>query len=428
MDSIENTTSVDGFTQFCSYLAKFSFFVFIFFTFFGTSMPFKDGMKDATDITTSDVSDQVIFSGLYVLSFIGIIPKRREAFQVIRTEKFFTILILWCFASMFWSDAPFVSFKRWIQIVGMTVIMLSALLHLRSADDTMQFLKLILSVYLPLSIAAVLFVPGAIQWEFPAWRGIASHKNTLGQISLVSLIIWSYALGQGKFKNKLISFIFWSMSLVLLIGARSVTAFLTAAVLLTFISFLYIERKIFKAVVGSFISSMFFIAFFLSLIPVIYFGFDFLESLPGLIGRDLTFSGRVYLWADVFEDARNHLLFGCGFGGYWVPDTPAMDRLYKLYLWLPNQAHLGYLDLMNEIGIMGLVIFALMILYYFINLSNLEQPHFWKLFVVSLLISNLSETSLFKPMNLVFIFFIFAYLALFTDIVKNKNRYLNLSQ
>jgi exopolysaccharide production protein ExoQ len=165
---------------------------------------------------------------------------------------------------------------------------------------------------------------------------------------------------------------------------------------------------------------VYFIVFFLGLIPVVYLGQDALASLPGLLGKDLTFSGRVYLWADVFQDATSHLLLGCGFGGYWVPGTPAMDRIWDLHVTLFNQAHLGYLDILNETGLVGIALFAGMVTFYFIQLAKFDQPHFWKFFLVSALISNLSETSFFKPLNLINVLFVFAYIALYVDTVKRR--------
>jgi exopolysaccharide production protein ExoQ len=420
MDAIEDTIPIDGFSRFCSNLAKFSFFVFLFFSFFGTNLPFQERLADAEEITTSSVFNQLVFSSLYILSLISLIPKGNLAVRIIKAEKFFTIFLLWSLISVFWSEVPLVSFKRWLRIWGMAIVILSVLVHLRSADETLQYFKIILCVYLPLSILSVFLVPGATQWEFPAWRGIAMHKNELGQISLVSMLVWAHAFYRGDFKNKILAFLLGCLSFILLMGSKSVTAILTAGILMTYGAFLIISKQIFRPVVGRSVSAVYFIVFFLGLIPVVYLGQDALASLPGLLGKDLTFSGRVYLWADVFQDATSHLLLGCGFGGYWVPGTPAMDRIWDLHVTLFNQAHLGYLDILNETGLVGIALFAGMVTFYFIQLAKFDQPHFWKFFLVSALISNLSETSFFKPLNLINVLFVFAYIALYVDTVKRR--------
>lgn len=420
MATIENMARVDGFERFCSRLAKFSLFVFLLVSFFGIAMPFQEGALDADEITTASPINQFVFSTLYLLSFISLLPKRHLAFRVIRTEKFLALFLLWSLISVLWSEVPFVSFKRWIRIFGAMIVLLSGLLHLRSSEDSIPYFKIILSVYLPLSILSILFIPGATQYAVSAWRGIAQHKNTLGQICLVSLIIWSYAFYRGDLRNKAFAFIFWSASFILILGSRSVTSILTAGALLSYVAFLFLNKQVFRPVVGSYISSLFFFAFFMSLIPIIYLAQDALVAVPELLGKDITFSGRVYLWEDVFEDAKSHFFYGCGFGGYWVPGTSAMDRIWGNHYTLFNQAHLGYLDILNETGLIGIILFIFMVLFYFINLLRLPQSHFWCVFILSALISNLQETSLFKPMNLVGILFIFSYLAFYVDSIKKE--------
>ena len=94
------------------------------------------------------------------------------------------------------------------------------------------------------------------------------------------------------------------------------------------------------------------------LISVLIFP-DIFNTLPSLIGKDITFTGRTYLWAAIWEVIKKHILIGCGFQGYWVISNKDLLELYKNFVWLPNQAHNGYLDILNEIGIVGLVLFAI---------------------------------------------------------------------
>jgi O-antigen ligase len=421
MDTIDNTAPVDSFTRFCSNSGKFSLFVFLLLIFFGFTVPFQERYTDVADITTSSPINQVVFSALYVLAFISLLPKRHLVYQLIRTEKFLTIFLIWAFFTIFWSEVPLVSFKRWIRNFGMVLIIISGFLYLKSSEDVMQFFKAILSVYLTLSILSVLFVPGATMENHSAWRGIAMHKNTLGQISLASLIIWCYAFYRGNLNSKLYALLFLGLSLILLIGSKSTSALLTAMVLFAFVGFQFLDKNIFRHVVGGFISSIFFITLFISFIFVLYLAQDFLSFVPELFGKDLTFSGRIYLWEDVFIDAKTHMAFGCGFGGYWVVGSRAMDEIWNNHSMAINQAHLGYLDLLNETGLIGFILFVCMIIYYLINLLKLEKTQFWSIFFISAIVFNLQETSFFIPMNITGVLFILSYLVLYVNKVKSTN-------
>jgi O-antigen ligase len=401
-------------------LSKVLFALFLVFTIFGISSPYRD-VSGVEDLITVNPRNQIIFSSLYFLALISLWPKRNLVLRFIKKEKFLSLFILWSLLSVFWSDYTAVSFKRWAQLTGNTIVLLAAIVHFSSVDEATRYFKLILYVFIPLNLLAVLFIPDAIQWQFPAWRGITAHKNHLGQVSLMSLIFWVHGFYQGNMKNRAIAVIYACLSLILLMGSRSATAILTTGILFFILGFEVAYKRIFRTVIGSSLSSLLFFAFFICLIPILYLGLDFIESAPKLIGKDLTFSGRTDLWVTIFDEAKTHLLYGCGFGGFWVVGSAPIEVLYNIHIWLPNQAHLGYLDTINETGIIGLVIMAVMVIYYFINLSKFEGSHFWKWFVIAALVLNLMESCLMSSSrSLTSTLFIYSYLALFYETMKRS--------
>jgi len=94
MDYRDDVASSDEFARFSSYLAKFSFFMYLFFLFFGISMPFQEKVTSAADFSTSNPVNQFVISVLYLISFVSLIPKRRLIFQFIKTEKLFSLFLL----------------------------------------------------------------------------------------------------------------------------------------------------------------------------------------------------------------------------------------------------------------------------------------------------------------------------------------------
>lgn len=395
-------------------LAKISFYIYIFFIFFGTSLPFQERIIDADSIATSNPFSQIVFSFLYILSFISLLSKRHLIIPFIKSDKFLFLFLLWTFLSVFWSADLFVSFKRWLQIFGGVLILLSALMHFESAEEALTSIKTILIIYIVLSYFSILFISGAIQWEFPAWRGLAPHKNMLGQVSLISLIIWSYYLGRSKPRERPLISVFWILSLILLIGSKSFTSLLTGFILTVLIGIFSFEKLILRKLIGKAYSFLFIFSFLLSAVLIFYLTSDYLSSIFGFFGKDLTLTGRIDLWARIFEDTKKHLIWGSGFGGYWVVGGPFMDTLFDEFIWLPNQAHLGYLDILNETGMIGFSIFILMAIFFFLDLAKVGKAHFSKWFVITALVLNISESTLFRTNVLTGVFFIFSYLALYT--------------
>ena len=412
------STSAEKSPLIIAYLAKTSFLIYLFFAFFTTSLPFQENPDYVEDVATSSLFNQLLYCCLYAFSSISLFSKKNLIIKFIKTEKFLTLFILWSFLTVFWSDYPFISFKRWLQILGPTIIFLSVMLHLRSADEAMQYFKAILFIYLPLSLLSIIFIPGAIQWEFPAWRGIAPHKNTLGQVSLIALIVWTSALLHEKSRNKLAVFIFWCLSLVLLAGSQSTTSILAAFALLLFVGLFYIERQIVRPVVGFAFSSIFFLLFFCGSILFAYLLPHYLAFLFQLFGKDLTLTGRIDIWSFLLEEIQKHLLHGSGFGGYWVNNNHLLDVFLEEYFWVPNQGHSGYLDILNETGVLGILLLILMVIFYFINLKKSEKPNFFEWFVIAALILNITESTLFVPNMLTGVLFIFSYIALYIDLIK----------
>ncbi|MBW2202655.1 MAG: O-antigen ligase family protein [Deltaproteobacteria bacterium] len=403
-----------------SILAKASFSVYLFFLFFGTSLPFQEKIVDVRDVATSNPVNQFLFSFLYILSLVGLTSKGAQIAMFVKREKFLTLFLFWTFLSVFWSDSPFVSFKRWVQNLGTVIILFSALLYIHPSDRTFPYFKVILFIYIPVTFLSILIFPGAVQWEFPAWRGIAPHKNTLGQVALVSLIFWSYEFQKNDANRKTIAIAFWLLSLVLLFGSKSTTCLLTGSGIVLLAGLWHIKKSILQPASGGLISSTLLITFLSGLFLIFYLASDTLGSVFHFLGKDMTLTGRVELWKLVFEETKSHLLFGCGFEGFWISSHPFVEMIAGELHWIPNNSHLGYLDILNESGVVGAFVIILMVVFYFRNLVSLNKPHFWKWFVIGALILNLTESTLFRLHSLNGVMFTFSYMALYADLIRQE--------
>jgi O-antigen ligase len=77
------------------------------------------------------------------------------------------------------------------------------------------------------------------------------------------------------------------------------------------------------------------------------------------VGREVdsnTLSGRVILWKTVWHDLGDYKLTGCGFGAFWsVHET---DSLASILQWYPRHAHSAYVELIVNVGWIGLAMVA----------------------------------------------------------------------
>ena len=73
VEELETGRNIDFYS---SKIGKFTFFAYLFFVFFGTSMPFRSEITSADDIALSNPVNQYVFSSLYVLAFFSLLVKR----------------------------------------------------------------------------------------------------------------------------------------------------------------------------------------------------------------------------------------------------------------------------------------------------------------------------------------------------------------
>ena len=401
-------------------IARFSFTVYIFFVIFGTSLPFHEAATSVDEIATSNPVNQFVFSLLYLLSLYSLIGKGRQIWQLVKMEKFLTLLLFWMLCTVFWSDYFMVSLKRWIQIFGSVIICAGILLNTESIDDALSYMRGIFMLYLPLTILAVMFVPAAIQWEFPAWRGLAPHKNLLGQMMLFAVLVWLFEIRTSKFKSKIIAIIFLGLSLIVFLGARSTTCFLVAAFIFMLMFLKNLGKLIGPAGVDKFFFGVIVLGSLTLIISIFLLAPDWIASLFNMFGKDMTFTGRIDLWERIFTISRQHFLQGCGFGGFWVMDSPNLNAIFQEFVWLPNTSHNGYLDLLNETGLVGLIILALAVIFFFRKSAKSNRVDVGKWFVTAALLLNIQETTLFLQNVITSVAFLLGYLALFVDLGRNN--------
>lgn len=402
-------------------VAALSFVLFLFFALFGTSLPFQEKAQDVEDIGTSNIANQIIYSLLFLASCFALMPKIKELILFLRREKFFTLLLIWCFLSVIWSDFSFVSFKRVFQFFTVIMVILAVLLHSLSLDDILKSFKHIFAIYIILSLLAVVFIPEATDHRMGAWKGFTLQKNLLGQASLVAIIIWFHAFrSETRLGGKFFSFFMLSISLVLLFGAKSSTSLITFFILAMFAVLFLIDDLCKPIRFGRGVSALTMLSFLGIIFSVVLLAPNLTDSILGSFGKDITFTGRSVLWADIFEETKKHLFIGAGFQGFWVVENANVLALYEIYPWLPNQAHNGYLDILNETGLVGIVLFILVIMSYFRNLLKLNNPHFWKWFFIAAIIINITESTMFKPRHISGVMFVFSYFALYFELFRQE--------
>lgn len=402
------------------YISRVIFFIYIFFTTYGTTLPFRERNWDPSEIATSNIFNQIIFTPIFLISLLLIINKRSDFYYFIKTEKFLLIFVLWCTISIGWSDYPFISFKRLIQFYTSITVAVSFFLYNEDLSFAFKTFTFVWGSFLILSLISVFTIPTAIDQAAEGWRGLAPQKNHLGQITLYSIITWWYLYKKTNNLTKLIFLFLLIITLILLIGGKSTTTYLTLFYIIA-INLAFSLDKIFRLLgIRKIISTIIILTIVTCCFLVFIFYSEYLEVLFSSFGKDLTFTGRTQLWSDILKGSN--LLIGYGYQGYWVLDSPRILLLYTIYNWLPNMGHSGYVDILNETGIVGLLLVVLVLLNYFITLIKKRIQSLGTWIIIGAIITNFTETIMFRGPILGGVLFIFYYTYLFFFSIGRKEK------
>jgi len=242
-------------------------------------------------------------------------------------------------------------------------------------------------------------------------RGLNYNKNGLGAVCMVLgyfffwqlLQIWRHRWDKA-WRNEL----FLTGGFLFLIGyllrkAHSMTPTLSLLIGI-FVLVVLKLRFVNKRVIGLYI------ALAVATLVVAELGFGIFEWVIDLTGHASTIEGRENLWGELLAFHTNPI-FGVGFESFWSGDR--LRQLWEAHMWHPTEAHNGYLETYLNLGWVGLLMLAglLIATYCKIRLElvgNFEWGRFRLGFLIAVIAHNWTEAT-FKGLSLIwFMFYVIA--------------------
>ena len=286
------------------------------------------------------------------------------------TNKYFVFFIVLATASTIWSAYPLTTLYRLYRLYA---LVLTCVFFCLAGWRPDRFAKAVLPAVLFLTVTSTIYFVidrngalepaeynGVILPELVgAWRGTTLHKNTLGAMSAMGVIFAASSL-MSHARFRLLSWVTLASSLVCLSGARSSTSVFTAAFAVALMALLLKAPGIRSRRLVHLLSLLlvtFFLIYSLGVLNLVPGLGSLIEPIVALTGKDMTFSGRTTIWAIMKDEIVRHPVLGIGYASFWLgPDFPSPAFLFKIRMYIyPGEAHNGYLDVMNELGIIGIV-------------------------------------------------------------------------
>jgi O-antigen ligase len=374
---------------------------------------FFDYAADDTTLIENggSVGNQIIWLGLVLIPVILLRHRIRLTWILLRTVNgWFLLLTLLACASALWSIDAGATLRKLSHLIGIYIVCITVCLVGWNARRFQGVLRPVLTAIMVGSIIFGLVRPDlAIAGPNLAsgdpgghWRGLTVHKNALGSVSSFAVILWFHAFlyRETKWWATLVGL---SSSLACLYLSGSSTSLAGTAMVLVFLLLGKLTPPSMRRHVTPVMISMF-------LLTILLYGLAAMKLVPGLnafiglatsaVGKDPTFAGRTPIWDLVKANIALHPALGTGYGAFWVgpfDTSPSYEFLKRLYFY-PGEAHNGYLDVVLDLGYVGLVLLGAFIVRYLvlsIRLLKIDRPQalLYLSLMIYFLLANLTESS-----------------------------------
>jgi len=342
-------------------LLKWKKYVIEFFIFIElTGLIFFPFQLDTIDITNGgNRSIQLIYMLFYVVFGCFVFLDIKKTLIIVVNNRLLIVLLFLPLVSVLWSDAPLVTLRRSIALIGtgITGLMLAALYTPKELFLSMARMLALSSI---VSFVYILVFPNAgmdVLGGKVVWTGFFSNKNLLASNIAISLIVW-IMLSFFSQKKKFLYIGFAVVQSFVLFKTNSMTSIVLAIASINIFILLKHLKKSGTRGLRVIIPVVIATVCLLFLLKLVFFDFDFtLDSfVQKYLGRNLTLTGRIYFWLDILPYIKESLFLGHGYASNW--------QGYKLdagnrwgHIFQASHLHNGYIQLAFDLGLLGLAVY-----------------------------------------------------------------------
>jgi exopolysaccharide production protein ExoQ len=353
---------------------------------------------------SGSVLDRWTLIGLAVMGIVVLARRRFDWLGAMRRHGWLLALLGYMFLSTFWSKITLIAMIRWARECVAIIMALVMMSEANPRQALASLFRRCAYILLPFSFVLIKYYPalGRRYGTYSGtemWTGVTGQKNELGRLCMISVFFLLMALylrwrgrppRDGRYQawaDVCIGF----LGLYLLIGSDSATSLATLIVgVAIFLGLRWFQRLKFSVPqVGLLALVLFLVAYGVS---VPFLQGSNVAAFTSALGRDETLTGRTEIWANVMPARSQQPLLGYGFGSFW---TDARRQLYEI-----PTAHNGYLDILLELGEVGLAFYTAWLLSCARQLHHsIAQDYDWASLGICLLLMGLVYNATESALN-----------------------------
>jgi exopolysaccharide production protein ExoQ len=337
---------------------------------------------------------RLILIACYLGVALILAPYLRETRFIVRRNLFLVALIFLALVSCSWAAKPALVLQHSIAVLGTTLLGI-ALAVLLTVEDQLQFLSRLFRIIAVLSLACIVFLPSygisRAADSHGEWQGIFSHKNGLGSIMALSVLVeWQLPADTRYFK--IVKRLALLLSMVLLAFSGSLTSMFALIGSLLFIEmYKFAAKRLRIPLYAIVLGTLLIVASGVTLL------FMNTETVTAAFGRSSDLTGRTEIWSWVLSYIPQQPILGYGYSGFWSgasPESAVIDRAMGTMI---MYSHNGYLEILLSLGVVGFLVtlgflaIGIKRAYYFSN-HDRSSVNLWPIaFLSFFLLHNLAE-------------------------------------
>ena len=372
----------------------------------GAVFPLLLSQADGSLTEAARAKLRMIAAPSYVIG-LGLVALRPAAvLRGVQHNVLLMTLILLPLASILWSIGPSITLRR---AMALTLSMAVAFVFATRFTPRQQLVVLawVLGGATFLSLVAMAVLPGrALMPEDGALRGVFLHKNVLGWVACLTVVLGIAARLDVSARMRRTGLLLLVAGLAALLLSTSVTSLFAAFAAVVVSRVVLLVARLQGRARLAVVLGLILLIPLLALLLAVGFG-PLLEAL----GKDPTLTGRVPLWSMIDAEISRHPLLGHGYGVFWTEGNPAVWSIWESQGWQAPNAHNGYRETMLGLGSVGLLLLIALTFRAVaqgVTLCSMAPGEGWILPVLIVCISlilNLSESIFLKQNDLLWLLY-----------------------
>jgi O-antigen ligase len=375
-------------------------------------MPFIAGEVDPRSPTQSKPIELAVKAILYPVLFCLIAIRWRSVIHSAWNIKWMVALVMFAIASTAWSQDPSLTLRASASLVATTAF--GVYFGTRyTVPQQLRLLAWTCFLVVSLSFFFAIFLPeyGIDPDMHGAWRGLFVRNNTLARPVVLAVFVFLFV------RPKRFHSLRWlgvAASLALVFLSRSVTGMIVCAGIIATLPLYRLIRSRLTVAIPVVCAGLLLVGLLLLLLQDIS-----ARQALRLVGRRPDLSGRVELWNAALPSISKRPWLGYGFDAFWPVKDRESASVVLTAGWRATQGHNGFVDLMLDLGALGLATFAVGYLVVwrralgFVSRVPGPLPVWLCTYLVFMLLYNLTESSLLEGHSIYWVLYTSTAVSLF---------------